>query len=172
MAIITLGSIVRGALYLGNSNGRIAIVCLLNIAPADLFLHATTKSYCHYVQAGANLRRFPHFVGILVRESRTGSARQLLLGRPVIDCLDQEANGISATVDDYFLNSAHAPYCGQAQRASGDSSGCPARSWTSILPNSAVTLSFDVILGQGGGRPLGGPDFLGPGRWERFLANS
>jgi hypothetical protein len=45
-----------------------------------------------------------------------------LLGRPAIDCLDQEAYDISATVDDYFLNGAHAPYCGQAQRACGNSS--------------------------------------------------
>jgi hypothetical protein len=58
--------------------------------------------------------------------------------------IDQEAYDISATVDDYFLTKADAPYCGQAQRVCGDSSNivCPA-AWT----------------------------FLGLARWERSLAN-
>ena len=87
--------------------------------------------------------------------------------------IDQEAYDISATVDDYFLKRADAPYCCQAQRKCGNSSNivCPRLNIYSTKFGRDTEFRCESWA-RGGGRPLGGLDLFRSGSLGALFSKS
>jgi hypothetical protein len=83
----------------------------------------------------------------------------LVVAWPAIDCPDQEAYDISATVDDYFLKAPTRHIAAKLSARAAihwDDRPGSGHFFYQIRPWRWVLMWF---LGEGGGRPLGGLDF-------------